>query len=90
MNALIVTYAYQFQLVDALIISPIILIIAMIMIVAIAAVSPYVYGYILYVRRERERLEKKRTISNLRIMNEIQGELEAEVKEARIRASLKA
>lgn len=90
MNDLIVTYSYRFHAVDSLALSPIFLVLAVILILAAAITSPYAYGYILYARKERERLEKKRTISNLRIMNDIQSELEAEVKDARIRASLKA
>ena len=90
MSTLVTTYAYHFDSVGMHITSPIFFGVAILFAIAFALASPYVYGYLDYLADERKRLEKKRTISNLRIMNDIQSELEAEVKEARIRESLKA
>lgn len=51
-------------------------------------VGPYAYGFVVYRRKEAEKLEKKRTIQNLLIMKDIQTELEDEMKRSLTNANL--
>lgn len=51
-------------------------------------VGPYVYGFFVYRKKEAEKLEKRKTIQNLVIMKDIQGELEEEMRRALTNANL--
>ncbi len=51
-------------------------------------VGPYVYGYVIYLRKEAERAEKKRTLKNLSMMKELQTELEEEMRKSLTNANL--
>jgi H+/gluconate symporter-like permease len=50
-------------------------------------VAPYLYGYCIVQKKEVEKQKKLRTLSDLRTMNEIQTELETEMRDALIAAS---
>ena len=55
---------------------------------ASVAVGPYFYGFSVYRQKEREKLEKKKTIKNLLLMKDIQTELEEEMKRSLTNANL--
>ncbi|MFZ3232998.1 MAG: hypothetical protein WA194_05820 [Patescibacteria group bacterium] len=85
-------YAYQFSNVTALSSFDALGIAACVFFVLAAAASvavgPYFYGFSVYRQKEREKLEKKKTIKNLLLMKDIQTELEDEMKRSLTNANL--
>lgn len=91
MDLSIPVYAYQFS--NASVSAPDIFDLSIVavgvaLVALVVLVGPYAYGYSVFRRKERERAEKKRTIQNLRIMKDIQDELEQEMKRALTNAGL--
>lgn len=50
--------------------------------------GPYAYGYVAYMKKEREKREKKQKLLNFSIMKDLQTELEEEVKKSLTNANL--
>lgn len=91
MDASSAIYAYQFANASAssmgisayLIIAGFILLTAMVIVM-----GPYLYGFVVYRKKEAEKIEKRKTIQNLVIMKDIQTELEEEMKRSLTNANL--
>lgn len=88
MNPIAPVYEYQFSLLQPADSAPILMGIAVFVVLILFYIAPYIRGYIAFRNTELIKEEKKQTLANFRAMNEIQTELEIEMKEARIRASL--
>lgn len=80
------TFAYVFSSDNVIVPIGIAMIIIACIVIYLAA--PYIYGYFMVTHSTRDKQQKRRVIQDLILMKEIQGELEKEMEQALLAATL--